>query len=494
MPRDTVSESAKPSGFEILGVRIDRETMESALDWIEGRVAQGGRHTAQFVNAHCLNLAYRHRSYSRVLSRADRVFADGSGIRLACRILGLEQPDNVNGTDMLPLLCERAAAKGLRLYFLGGAPSVACYAAQELVRRYPGLKVVGNSHGYFSSELDENVCADINRSGADIVLVGMGAPRQEMWIDTNRQQIDAALVMGVGGLFDFYSGRIPRAPLWMRRTGLEWCWRLAQEPARMWRRYVLGNPVFIARVAKERLDRRFEERARERLLSRYDRPFALTLHRLRFAVSSALWRAGIWAWHAAKRGLDIAAAGTLLLMLMPFFLAVAALIRMESPGPVLFRQKRVGLHGKLFTMWKFRSMYIDAEARKAALMAANEMQGGVLFKMKNDPRITRVGRFIRKASIDELPQLWNVVTGDMSLVGPRPPLPSEVALYSLRDRRRLDGVPGITCTWQVSGRSNIPFPRQVALDVEYLESRSLWRDLVILLKTVPAVLTGRGAM
>jgi lipopolysaccharide/colanic/teichoic acid biosynthesis glycosyltransferase len=144
-------------------------------------------------------------------------------------------------------------------------------------------------------------------------------------------------------------------------------------------------------------------------------------------------------------------------------------------------------------MWKFRSMYIDAEARKARLIAANEMAGGVLFKMKHDPRITRVGRFIRKASIDELPQLWNVLRGDMSLVGPRPALPSEVDEYSLRDRQRLEVIPGITCIWQVSGRSDIPFEEQVQLDIQYIESQSFWQDVMILLKTVPAVLLGRGA-
>jgi lipopolysaccharide/colanic/teichoic acid biosynthesis glycosyltransferase len=137
-------------------------------------------------------------------------------------------------------------------------------------------------------------------------------------------------------------------------------------------------------------------------------------------------------------------------------------------------------------------MYIDAEARKAALMATNEMQGGVTFKMKDDPRITRVGRFIRRASLDELPQLWNVMIGEMSLVGPRPPVPSEVATYAPADRRRPDGMPGITCLWQVSGRSSIPFPEQVKLDVAYLESPSLWLDLTLLLRTVPAVLQGRG--
>jgi lipopolysaccharide/colanic/teichoic acid biosynthesis glycosyltransferase len=144
-------------------------------------------------------------------------------------------------------------------------------------------------------------------------------------------------------------------------------------------------------------------------------------------------------------------------------------------------------------MYKFRSMYTDAEARKAELLAENEMSGGVTFKMQRDPRITRIGRFIRKASIDELPQLWNVIKGDMSLVGPRPPVPAEVDEYSLSDRRRLEVTPGITCIWQVSGRSDIPFPEQVELDVRYIESQSLLTDLKLLWQTVPAVLFGRGA-
>jgi lipopolysaccharide/colanic/teichoic acid biosynthesis glycosyltransferase len=138
-------------------------------------------------------------------------------------------------------------------------------------------------------------------------------------------------------------------------------------------------------------------------------------------------------------------------------------------------------------------MYIDAEQRKAALMAQNEMAGGVLFKMRHDPRITRVGRIIRRFSIDELPQLWNVLRGDMSLVGPRPALPQEVAQYRLSDRHRLLASPGITCIWQVSGRSDIPFDRQVELDVEYIHSARLSTDIQLLAKTIPAVISGRGA-
>ena len=233
---------------------------------------------------------------------------------------------------------------------------------------------------------------------------------------------------------------------------------------------------------------------REALLHRYGRirPDGFW-QRLAFQGKRLVWKAVVASAYVFKRLLDIVAASILLILLTPLVLTIMLLIRLESPGPIFFKQVRVGRWGKLFTMWKFRSMYIDAEARKAALLAENESGGGVIFKMKHDPRITRVGRFIRKASIDELPQLWNVVVGDMSLVGPRPALPSEVNQYSLADRRRLEVIPGITCIWQVSGRSDIPFPEQVKLDVLYIESSSFGNDILILLKTVPAVLLGRGA-
>lgn len=236
------------------------------------------------------------------------------------------------------------------------------------------------------------------------------------------------------------------------------------------------------------------ERLRARLLDLYDssRTNAAVLSGQLYWKRLA-WNAVVKGTRFVKRLIDILASATGLILLLPLFLGVALAIRIESPGPVLFQQTRVGRWGELFRMYKFRSMYIDAEERKKALLANNEMAGGVLFKMKHDPRITAVGRLIRKASIDELPQLWNVLTGDMSLVGPRPPVPSEVDQYSLSDRRRLDVIPGITCIWQVSGRSDIPFPEQVELDVQYIESQSLATDLKILLNTIPAVLLGKGA-
>lgn len=206
-----------------------------------------------------------------------------------------------------------------------------------------------------------------------------------------------------------------------------------------------------------------------------------------------MWNVTVRGTYFVKRAFDVIASGSLILVLSPVFIATYLAIRLTSPGPAFFSQTRVGRYGRHFKFWKFRSMRIDAESMKESLMSENESGDGVIFKMKRDPRITPVGRFIRKFSIDELPQLWNVLKGDMTLVGPRPPVPSEVAEYTLEDRKRLNVIPGLTCTWQVSGRSEIPFREQVRLDKEYIRTHGFWNDLKILAKTVPAILTGRGA-
>ncbi len=194
----------------------------------------------------------------------------------------------------------------------------------------------------------------------------------------------------------------------------------------------------------------------------------------------------------AKRAIDIGISALALVMLSPVLLCTAMLIRITSKGPVLYRQERVGLYGRRFTMLKFRSMVQGAESRIQEVAADNEMSGPV-FKMTNDPRITSIGRWTRKFSIDELPQLWNVLVGDMSLVGPRPPLPHEVDRYERWQRRRLSMKPGITCLWQVNGRNNVDFDTWMKLDMAYIDNWSLGQDLRILLKTVPVVLLARGA-
>ncbi|MBI3797657.1 MAG: sugar transferase [Deltaproteobacteria bacterium] len=213
----------------------------------------------------------------------------------------------------------------------------------------------------------------------------------------------------------------------------------------------------------------------------------------RFWLKKYAWLTIVGGAKLLKRSLDIGVAALLLICLLPLFGLVALLIKLTDGGPVFFWQIRVGRWGREFPFPKFRSMVVNAEQLKDALLTENVHGENVTFKMKRDPRITWIGRIIRKLSIDELPQLWNVLRGDMSLVGPRPPLPREVAHYTLADRRRLDVTPGLTCIWQVSGRGDIPFPQQVQLDVQYIESRSLWADIKILLQTIPAVLLGKGA-
>jgi lipopolysaccharide/colanic/teichoic acid biosynthesis glycosyltransferase len=203
-----------------------------------------------------------------------------------------------------------------------------------------------------------------------------------------------------------------------------------------------------------------------------------------------------WRWQAGrrvKRALDVVLAAAALVVLAPLFALIALAVRLGSRGPVLYEWRVLGERGRPFVGYKFRTMVTDADARKQAILAHNEMSGPV-FKMREDPRVTRVGRLLRKYSLDELPQLWSVVVGDMSLVGPRPVYPQEFAGFTPAQRAKLAVTPGITCLWQVSGRSEITdFDRWIALDLEYIRRWSLWLDVRILARTVPAVLGGRGA-
>lgn len=198
------------------------------------------------------------------------------------------------------------------------------------------------------------------------------------------------------------------------------------------------------------------------------------------------------AYRAVKRTVDLAAALGGLALLLPLFPFIVLLIRLETPGPIFFRQRRVGRYGRVFACFKFRSMAVDAEARKASVAHLNEATGAA-FKIKDDPRITGVGRFLRRSSLDEFPQLLNVLKGDMTVVGPRPQIPVEVADYTPAHAVRLLVRPGLTCLWQVSGRSHLDFEEWMALDAEYVRTRSLGLDARILLRTLPAVIERKGA-
>jgi N-acetylglucosaminyldiphosphoundecaprenol N-acetyl-beta-D-mannosaminyltransferase len=225
--------------------------MRAAVDRVLALASDGGSHHVAFVNAFCANVAYEDAEYRDVLAAADVVFPDGVGVAIAARMLGRRISENVNGTDMFPALLGALRGTGLRLFLLGAAPGVAERVADWIRSAYPGVEVAGCRHGYFAQEEEPTVVRAIADARTDLLLVGFGVPKQETWIRRNLRATGAKVAIGVGGLFDFYSGRIPRAPRWVRAASMEWAFRLVQEPRRLWRRYLIGNPLFLYRVARQ---------------------------------------------------------------------------------------------------------------------------------------------------------------------------------------------------------------------------------------------------
>ena len=246
-PRDPVVSVGRH--LRVLDVDLFDTTREQAASWIVRRARTGTPTTVGFVNAHFVNLFNRRPLVRKAARRFDRLFADGIGVNLAARLGGVRLNENVNGTDLFPVLCRKAALADVGLYLLGGQPGVAAAAAENMKAQEPRLDVRGASSGYFSvRNTRDAVIAEINASGAEILLVGMGMPVQEHWIARNRHRLKPRVVIAVGGLFDYYSGRVTRAPRLLRNNGLEWAWRLAMEPRRLFKRYVVGNAEFMARL------------------------------------------------------------------------------------------------------------------------------------------------------------------------------------------------------------------------------------------------------
>lgn len=415
----------------------------------------GGRKRVFFMNAHCCNTRRADPEYARAVAAADVLLPDGIGIEMAGKMTGHELSANLNGTDLTPQLLAQAAKMGKSVFLFGGRPGTADAAAARLAFDIPNLRIAGTRDGYGGAADADAVIADINDSGADIVLVALGVPMQEIWLHRHADALNAKLTLGVGALFDFLAGNVQRAPKIVRKAKMEWIWRLAMEPRRLAKRYIWGNASFLAH-----------------------------------AGLTAMRKGGTA--RAQKRALDLLVASTALTSLAPVLALTAVAIRLDSRGPAIFKQTRIGKDGKPFTIFKFRSMTTDAEARRDDLLETSD-RDGVCFKARRDPRVTRVGRFIRRTSIDELPQIFNVLRGEMSIVGPRPALPHEVSNYPVRAYGRLAVKPGITGIWQVSGRADIGFSKMVEMDLDYARRASVALDFTLILKTFGAVLSGRGA-
>lgn len=238
--------------IEVLGVPVAKLHPEDALAEIERIHERGSPELVAYANAHTLNLAASDPSYKELLRRAALVLNDGAGIALAARINGNRFPANLNGSDFNPLILGLAAAKGWPVFLLGAKPGVAERAAAAMNRRYPQLDVVGTHDGYWPAGADAEVAAEIRSTGASLVMAALGNPLQERWLSDHLEGTGARIGVGVGAFFDFAAGEVRRAPAWMNRLGIEWIFRLLQEPRRLWRRYIVGNPLFLGRVLRAR--------------------------------------------------------------------------------------------------------------------------------------------------------------------------------------------------------------------------------------------------
>jgi len=251
LPSSAVNRNGDPT-ISILGVQINNLTRLQVLDQLEAllRSADGPHHVC-FAYANCLNYAYSDPVYRAALNHSKLVLGDGTGVRIASSVLGNPLRENQCGTDVIPSFLARINGTGARVFLLGSTEPVAQQAAEKMRREFPAVIVCGVEHGYFQS--DEEVIGRINAARPDILLVGMGIPRQETWIAENLHRLNARICFGVGAFFDFYSGAVPRAPRWMLRAGMEFIYRLYLEPRRLWRRYVIGSFLFLARVYRQLL-------------------------------------------------------------------------------------------------------------------------------------------------------------------------------------------------------------------------------------------------
>ncbi len=258
------SRAASSPRLSLFGLEFENTTLDGAVADTLSAAAAGTRRQIVFVNAHVVNTAATDPAYAQVLADADYRLSDGSGMAIAAKWADVPFIANTNGTDFFPLLCRHAIDRGQKIFLLGGAPRVAELAAETITAAGYGDAIAGTHHGYFAqgSREEADAIAAINASGATILLAGLGVPLQDVWLARNRGRLTTPVVAGVGGLFDFFAGRVSRAPMLLRSLGLEWTWRLKQEPGRLWRRYLLGNAVFLAHAAREAAHRRRNTLAR----------------------------------------------------------------------------------------------------------------------------------------------------------------------------------------------------------------------------------------
>ncbi len=473
----------------ILGIPFANIDKSQSLSMIDSLYTQRKSNNVFFINAHCINVADQNLDYRNALLKADLVLPDGIGIRIATRFYGNHLKENLNGTDLFPALLQKFTSHKARYYLLGALPGTAAKVAQWIEQYYPELICAGTHHGHFQHNQSDAIVESINASKADVLFVAMGVPQQELWLQQNSHRLNTRLNFAVGGLFEFYSNNIPRAPKVIRAVHCVWLWRLAMEPKRMWKRYIVGSLIFLYKTLLHSFTSRWQQ---SNTILMFLRQYP-NVTRYKAALHFLSKRATLELATGCDRLFDLVVSGLSLIVLSPLMIITSMLIKLESQGPIFFSQIRVGKNGQLFKLYKFRSMCINAEEKLKDIRHLNEKSDGIMFKVKNDPRITTIGRFIRRYSIDELPQLLNVFKGDMTIIGPRPALPAETKAYEISYTQRLYPKPGLLSEWLFLGRNQLSFQQQAQLDIDLFYKPTLFRKLKLILKCIPAIIFGRGA-
>lgn len=472
------------------GLSFSRISTTRLMEWIGMALVAQQNHLMVFADATTVSRCSQDADLFAVLQNADLLIPRGRGLNLGLNLLGEHQAPTLDSTLLYDHILLELEHRGKPIAILCRDDAQATKMLSQLAARYPHLKSTVHTLAQ-PQDCDWTKLTDtLADSGAQALIVALESPAQELALRHLGWRLRLPLTIAMGlplfAALEELTSSAGKFNTLLRKLSRK-RWSVAIRP--------LSYLRFLWSAAKFKLWRDEQLNTSLRGVNDVLRSSnnQARLVRLQIAIRSYIWKLRCRMQRSLKRAIDIAGASVGLLMLSPLLIPVMLIIKATSPGPLFYSQIRVGYRGKTFRMWKFRSMYIDADARKAALEAQNEMAGGVIFKMKNDPRITPIGRLIRRLSIDELPQLYNVLSGEMSLVGPRPALESEVAQYPVLARARLEAIPGLTGLWQISGRSDLPFDKQILLDTTYVHTQSASNDIKLIAKTIPAVLSGKGA-
>lgn len=469
------------------GVVFNALDADTFTNWIAQSLFTPSNQTIIFTDAIALNHIGKDKLAFEMLRHADLVIPKGRGLKLMLKQTAASHANAAPSEQLYQELLSEIEHRTLKVSFLVSKVSHASRLENLFAQLYPSLEyeiiIIDNAYRFSTNEL----AAQLERVDTRVVISCLPSPIQERMLSRLNRHLHNQLLIGAG---EGFIGSLEELPNKARNKLHKFLSALRRR-----RQSILLRPhhwlSYLSRWLENIFNRTENHKGLNASLTRNG--WQTRLLRLSIALKAWSFRSRRHLSYFIKRLLDLLGVGTGLLMLLPLLIGVGLIIKFSSPGPIFYSQIRVGLRGKTFRMWKFRSMYTDADKRKAELEAQNEMAGGVLFKMKKDPRITPIGRIIRRLSIDELPQLFNVLTGEMSLVGPRPALPKEVAEYPVLARARLEVKPGLTGLWQISGRSDLPFDKQVLLDTAYVHTQSTSNDIKLIAKTIPAVIGGKGA-